>query len=114
MLKAIWIDEYDFHTDELYKAPGCPVCKEPAFRHEDGRFYCVSCGEQVELDDDMLNWYAVREEIKIEMRDCIKLSDKFGCDGKKCVETHLRRNPVTLEWETAGGKCLKCGMRFIV
>lgn len=114
MLKGIWVNEYDFHTDKMYKCPGCPECREPAFRHEDGLFYCASCGIDIEFDDEMLKWYADREEIKIEMRDCIKLSDTIGCGGKKCMETHYRRNPVTMEWETAGGRCLNCGTRFIV
>lgn len=109
-MNAIWVMEYDMHTDKCYNTLGCPKCKEPIGRCEDGRFRCFSCGKVVYVKDKtMLDWYNKRSETKTEYEDCF-----LGCGGKKCVEVVYRRNPVTMEWQTAGGKCKKCGMRFIV
>lgn len=118
MKKAIWVSDYDFHTDRIYKCPGCPECREPVFQYEEG-FRCAACGELVEIDEKMEKWYAERTEMKIEKRDCPRMTLKdgthvSGCGGKNCVVTYYRRNPVTLKWETAGGECSNCGMRFIV
>lgn len=120
-MKAIWGSDYDMHTDKCYECPCCPKCKEPIFLHGD-KYYCVSCGKEVEPTEEMFIWLSERAEEKTEMEDCfpkeIELKDgtkiKMGCGEKKCVEVHYRRNPVTLEWETMGGKCTKCGMSFIV
>lgn len=118
-MKAVWVIDYDYRKDKCYNAPGCPECREPIGMYEDGKYHCFSCGEEVEVaDEEMIKWFNVRSETKIEYEDCPKITYKgkvtSGCDGKKCVETHYRRNPVTLEWEVMGGHCSKCGMRFIV
>ena len=60
----------------------------------------------------LIEWFKVREETKTEIEDCFP-EEMGGCGGKKCMEVRYIRNPVTLEWQTAGGKC-KCGMSFIV
>lgn len=109
-LKAVWGTDYDMHTDRCYSRPCCPICKEPIFMYEDENYHCVSCEEIVEVDDpEMIKWFKDRSETKTEYEDCI-----CGCGGKGTVETHYRRNPVTLKWQVTGGKCSKCGMRFIV
>ena len=123
MFKAIWGTDYDMHEDKCYKCPACPECREPVFLYEDNKYHCVSCGKVVEVKDPkMLKWFEEREGTKIEMEDCfseeVELKNgqkiKMGCGGKKCVEVHYRKNPVTLEWETMGGHCTKCDMKFIV
>lgn len=120
-MKAVWVIDYDFRADKCYNAPGCPECREPIGRmFGDGKYYCFSCGEEVEVtDSEMIEWLNIREETKTEYMDCPKITTidgnhTSGCGGEKCVETHYRRNPVTLEWEVMGGHCSKCGMRFIV
>lgn len=118
-MTAIWGIDYDFRSDKCYKVPSCPECEEPIARYEDGQYHCLNCGEIVELSDDMLSWFKVREETKIEIQDCPKMTTKSGvhlsgCGGKNCMEIHYRRNPVTLKWEQAFGFCKECGTRFIV
>lgn len=107
-IKAEWITEYDMHNDEVYKCPGCEKCYAPVFKI-DGKYLCCSCGEEAELDTDMIEYFKPREETKTEMKDCL-----FGCGGKACVETHFMRNPVTLKWQVMGGVCKNCGIRFMV
>ncbi len=122
-MDAVWVSDYDMHEDKCYKRPGCSECKEPVFLYEDGKYHCVSCGKIVEVaDNKMKNWYAEREETKVEMEDCfpseIKMRNgqimRMGCGGKKCVEVHYYKNPVTLKWQVAGGHCTKCNMKFMV
>ena len=120
-MKSEWITDYDMHTDKCYKRPGCARCKEPIFKCEDGKYHCVNCGRIVKPDDEMLEWFKAREETKVEIEDCFpEYMDingekvKMGCGGRQCYEVHYRRNPITLEWQVAGGKCTKCGNRFIV
>lgn len=119
-MEAVWFDDYDLHTDKLFKRPGCPECHEPIGMDEGGRYRCFSCNGEVEVkDDEMLNWFAARSEQKITMEDDPVITSKdgkhsSGCGGKKCVETHWVRNKVTLEWQVAYGQCKKCGMQFIV
>ena len=123
-LKAIWGMDYDMREDKCYKRPVCPICEEPFGKiYDDNEYHCFSCGRIIEVDDpDMKKWIEDREEKKTEIEDCfpetVDLKNgevmKMGCGGKKCMEVHYRRNPVTLEWEQMGGRCTKCGMRFIV
>jgi hypothetical protein len=61
----------------------------------------------------MLEWFKIRRETRVRMPDCFPVEMK-GCGGKKCVETHYMRNPITLKWQVMGGKCKKCGMEFII
>lgn len=108
-MKAIWGMDYDYISDKCYNRPMCPKCDAPVVRFNDGNYKCVSCRKKVNVtDSEMLKWLADREETKVEMMDC------FRCGGKTCVETHFVKNKVTLEWQTAGGECKNCGMRFIV
>lgn len=109
-MKAVWGSDYDLHNDKCNKCPACPECREPIFLYEDKQYHCVSCGKVVEVEDPkMLKWFEEREGTKTEMEDCF-----LGCGGKKCVEVHYRKNRVTLEWQTMGGHCTKCGMKFMV
>ena len=109
-MKAIWAVDYDFREDKCYDRPSCPECKAPIGLDEDGKYHCFSCGEIVEVDDPkMIEWFAIRDESKTENEDCF-----LGCSGKGTMEVHYMRNPITLEWQTMGGECKKCGMRFIV
>lgn len=120
-MKAEWISEYDMHTDSAYKCPGCRKCYAPVFKMDDDKYHCCSCGEEAELDDDMREYFGEREETKTEIQNCDKIEwdDKnghhsIGCGGKDCVEVHYKKNPVTLKWQAMGGKCSKCGTRFII
>lgn len=116
--QAVWITEYDYITDKLYKCPGCPDCEEQIGRFRNV-YKCYNCGTVVNVDDKaMKEWFKLREETKTEYGDCvvIKVNDdlSFGCGGKNCVKKHFRRNPVTLEWQMSGAKCEKCGNTIIV
>lgn len=116
-MKAEWGLDYDYTTDETFLRPSCPTCSFPVIRAMDGDYHCPACGLMLDLDEEMLKWLEEREGEKIEMTDCPKFVYKghvSGCGGKGCVETHYIRNPVTLEWRTAWGKCLSCGSSFIV
>lgn len=119
-LKAVWITDYDYRTDKTYKRPGCPDCEEAIGRFRNV-YKCYNCGAAVEVEDEEMKvWFSVREEKKKEFHDCIRhkpingVSKAIGCGGKKCVETIYTRNPVTLKWQAAYGKCLRCGMSFMV
>jgi len=122
-MKAVWGSDYDYIMDKCYPSPVCPECEEPIGKKKDGLYHCFSCGKVVEVvDADMKEWFAEREGEKVEMEDCfpseVKKKNgetvKMGCGGKKCVETHYIKNPVSKEWQTAYGTCTRCGMRFIV
>ena len=109
-MKAKWIQDYDMRTDRIYARPGCPKCDAPIGREEDGTYLCYSCGKEVKVDDaDMLRWFALRRATRTELED-----DALGCGGKKCMETVYVRNPVTMKWQPAYGKCKQCGAKFIV
>lgn len=119
MMEAIWGTDYDYRTDAIYERPVCPECKEPIGVDEDGKYHCYSCGEVVEVkDQSMIEWLEKRNETKVEYADCHIFTSKngatTGCGGKGTVETHYMRNPVTLKWQIMGGRCKKCGMRYIV
>lgn len=118
-MKAIWFNDYDYHTDKLYRRPGCPECREPFGKDSDGKYRCFSCGEEVTVEDDgMKKWLAEREETKVEWQDDPVLHSKnghtSGCGGKNCVEVHYVRNHVTMKWQVGWGICHNCGSRFIV
>lgn len=105
-LKAVWITEYDFRTDSCYQCPGCPECQAPV-GSLGGKIRCYSCGKEYELDNNMKSWTDKRQTTSTEMLICHKC-------GKKSMKTVRIRNPVTLEWQVAYGKCIKCGAEFIV
>jgi hypothetical protein len=119
-MKATWITDYDFCSDNCYQRPGCAECYAPVILHSDGKIRCVSCGKEYELDEYMKAWNEKRKVTKKEFHDCITptpingILEAIGCGGKKCVEVIYTRNPVTLEWQIAYGKCKKCGLEFIV
>jgi len=123
-MKAIWELDYDFQDDLTYKRPCCPDCKAPIGKiFEDGKYHCYSCGEIVEVvDPAMQKWLSDREYEKVEIEDCFPDSEieirgekfKMGCGGKGTVKVKYVKNPITLKWRAAGGKCEKCGMSWIV
>lgn len=122
-MKAIWDLDYDMHEDMTYRCPCCPKCRMPIGKFGDGNYHCFSCGEIVEVDNlYMKKWLADREETKVESEDCMPDSEieirgqkfKMGCGGKGTVKVTYVKNPITLEWRAAGGKCEKCGMSWIV
>ena len=105
---AAWGDDYDMHMDKIYKRPVCGKCKYPFGQDEQGVERCYNCGRIVDVTDpEMVEWLKVRRETKTEMGDC------FQCGGKGCMEFHMRRNPITLEWQGAFGHCNNCGMQWI-
>ena len=121
MRKAKWLTDYDMHNDKCFDRPQCPECYAPILEHDEGEFRCISCGEQFELDEKMIEWVRERQGSKVEMGDCPAgefehkgKKIKLGCGGKGCVETHYIKNDITLEWQVAWGECKKCGRRFIV
>ena len=108
-MEAIWGLDYDLATDKCYNRPCCPECEAPVWKEDDGKYRCVSCGDEIDVTDpDMIRWIDDRNVSKVEVEDC------FVCHGKQCVETHYRKNHITLEWQAAWGKCNNCGSRFIV
>ena len=106
-MKAIWDIDYDMKQDSCYDRPCCPECHAPIGKYEDGLYHCFSCGEVVDIEPDMIKWFADREQTKTETMLCMKC-------GKKSMKIHYMKNPITLEWQTLGGQCSECGMRFIV
>lgn len=114
-MKAIWGEDYDFLMDRSYRCPVCPECEEPVGKMKDGKYHCFSCGEEVDIDPKMAEWFAEREGEKVEMLDCpvSKYGVRLGCGGKGCVETHYRKNKVTREWYKAWSVCKVCGIRTI-
>ena len=122
-MNAIWVMDYDMHTDKCYNTLGCPKCNDPIGKCEDGEFRCFNCGKVVFVKDKtMLSWYNKRSETKTEYEDCfpeeVEMKNgevvKMGCGGKGTVRVIYRRNPVTMEWQTAYGECTKCGLKFMV
>ena len=106
---AVWGIDYDMHNDKCYDRPVCPECKAPFGVYKDGNYRCYSCGDIITVEDPaMLKWFEDRSGTKIERMGCIV------CGGKDCVVAYMRKNPVTLEWQTTGGHCEKCGSQFIV
>lgn len=105
--KAVWLEQYDWRRDKIYLRPCCPDCEEPII-YSKGQYVCTLCEEPVQVDDQMKDYISKVSEFKIGWRNCLK------CGKKKSVETYYHRNPVTMEWETAHGKCAECGCRFIV
>ena len=108
-MTAKWGIDYDFHTDKIYKAPCCPECNVPIGESEGGKYFCFSCGKAVNVEDkDMQDWFDVRSKTKVELKDCYK------CGEKKCMEITYVKNPVTLQWTQAYGRCRSCNTSFIV
>lgn len=108
-MKAEWGIDYDYMADKISRRPMCPQCDAPIVKNtEDGTYGCVSCNEEVELDDDMREWIDVRSETKVEYEGCM------CCNGKNTVEAHYVRDKITLGWIAAWGECKNCGSKFIV
>lgn len=121
MMRAIWSEDYDFRTDSTFKRPCCPECCEPIGLDGSDKYRCFSCGEVVEvIDPEMLKWFGDRKEVKYEYQDCLRIpmdddgKEFIGCGGKGTVKVMMVRNNVTLEWQSAQGKCERCGLVFIV
>lgn len=109
MRKAKWVLDYDFKDDKCYKCPGCKECMAPVrLSDDDGKYYCFSCGEEFELDDDMKKWIEDRRGSKIEIEDC------YGCGGKNCHTVRFCKDPISLRWRAVSGECSECGVRWMV
>ena len=118
-MEAVWIMDYDYHTDKTYNRPGCPECNEPIGKDDDRKYHCFSCGKVVDVDDpEMVEWFRIRDETRTEVGEChvftCKDGSTYGCGCKDSYVTNYVRNPVTLEWQAAYGGCKNCGIRFIV
>lgn len=108
MIKAVWGLGFDYRTDSLYDEPQHEDCHAPVdWDDESGKYVCLGCGEEAEVDDDMKKWIEERSETMTETDTC------FSC-GQKTMVTYKYKNFVTLEWETGHGECTNCGVRFIV
>ena len=105
--KAEWLKQYNGGSNKIYSRPCCPDCEEPII-YSKGQYVCTLCEDPVQVDDQMKDYISKVSEFKIGWRNCPK------CGNKSCVETYYHRNPVTMEWQTAHGKCIECGCRFIV
>ena len=113
-MKAIWDSDYDSRTDSIYKRPCCPECREPIGLDGSEKYRCYNCGKVVEVTDpEMLKWFSERAEVKYEFQSCprcITLTDI----QKYTMRVKYVRNNATLEWQPVQGKCIECGMEFIV
>lgn len=103
---AVWGMEYDFRNDKCYDSPMHKECDAPVIFSE-GYYRCISCGQEVEVDDKMKRWFDERAGSKEEVRACL------NC-GEKTMTYVYYKNKCTLEWQVAHGKCSNCGSRFIV
>lgn len=108
MIKAVWGLEFDYRTDSCYNEPQHEDCQAPVVLGKSGKYVCLCCGEEAEVDDDMKAWLAERDGQKEEVGNC------FMCGGKNTMVTYKYKNKVTLEWEAGHGKCKNCGAFFIV
>ena len=106
-IKAVWLEQYDWRSDKIYSRPCCPNCEEPII-YSKYQYVCMLCEEPVQVDDQMKEYISKVSEVKIGWRNCLK------CGNKDCVETYYHRNPASMEWQTAHGKCVECGCRFFV
>ena len=106
-IKAVWLEQYDWRSDKIYSRPCCPNCEEPII-YSKYQYVCMLCEEPVQVDDQMKEYISKVSEVKIGWRNCLK------CGSKDCVETYYHRNPASMEWQTAHGKCVECGCRFFV
>lgn len=111
-MKAVWKLDYDYRVDKCYNRPCCPVCWEDSVpvllsETDETKGECISCHDEFELDERMIKWLKKRSECKETTETC------FRC-GKKTLKVTSRRNPVNLKWESCGGECSECGIRFIV
>ena len=58
---AVWGTDYDNILKEEYKCPVCPECDEPVDKI-DGKYRCLSCRKEVEIDKKMKEWFEVWEK----------------------------------------------------
>ena len=112
-MKIIWATDYDFHTDKCFKAPCCKKCSQqygavPVYLRDDGLCECINCHQTGKPDEEQLKWLQDRQGTKVvENEYCMHC-------GKNTMTVHYIKNDVTLEWQTAYGKCSNCGTKFIV
>lgn len=109
MVKAEWLEDYDFRTDKIFMRPmhDCSEERMPIYKCEDGKYRCLGCGEEAEVDSKMKKWLDKRSEVKVETSQCMM------CGKKEFVGTYYR-NEVTLKWELGHGVCNACGCKIIV
>ena len=111
-MKIVWREDYDLHSDKLYKSPCCEECSKshgavPVYLTEDNKCQCVNCGQIAEPDKKVLKWLQERQgERVLENEYC------FSC-GNYTMTVHQYKNPVTKKWQTAWGTC-PCGSKMMV
>lgn len=106
MIKAVWQMDYDFRADKTYKCPMHEECGAPIMFYE-GKYICIGCGEEAELDPEMKNWIDERSGEKVEVSECMQC-------GQKTMSMYYHKNPANKKWEVGHGECTNCGCRFIV
>lgn len=102
--------EYDMHSDSCFTVPECPDCGCPLFIEEDdiGKTVECGCGEMVKIPDADWTRKYVEDFTGEYTEECECLNEE--CNGVMKVY----RRKYNGNWITAGGKCEKCGFRFIV
>lgn len=114
-MRIVWKEDYDLHSDKLYKSPCCDECSQeygavPVFLLEDGTCQCTNCGQIAMPDKKQLKWLQDRQGEKIvENEWCM------GC-GQMTMTTHYYKNPVNKKWRAGWGECQNpdCKCHFIV
>ena len=114
-MKIVWREDYDSHSDKLYKSPCCEDCSNthgavPVVLLEDGTCQCVNCHQIGIPDKRQLKWLQERQGEKIEEHRLCMSCKKYT------MTTHYYKNPATKKWQTAWGQCTNpdCGCHFIV
>ena len=101
---VVWGIDYDFRKDKCFRRPMHKECFAPVVLDE-GKYICIGCGQEMELEQDMVEWILDRSYSKVEKSECM-------CGGE--VEKHFMKNPITLEWQLCFSECKKCGMKIMV
>ena len=114
-MKIVWREDYDLHSDKLYKSPCCEDCSKthgavPVALLEDGTCQCINCHQIGIPDKKQLRWLQERQGEKVvEHEKC------FQC-GQYTMTTHYHKNAVTKKWQAGWGECTNpdCKCHFIV
>lgn len=101
--------EYDMRSDSIYDMPECPECGRPLFGLEEsdiGKAVECGCGKTIRIpDEEWVHKYLVDNTgSKTETIKCMR------CGGRMEIVKYKRCG----KWVTGHGKCLDCGIRFIV
>lgn len=102
--------EYDAHTDSTYHVPECPICDIPLLGLEMSdigtEIQCPCCKRTLLIPDEEWIRKYIRENTgsKTEEIEC------FKCGGRMTIKKYMMNG----KWQTGGGECKNCGVRFIV